>query len=259
MAPLRTAPGISRSARSKKRSRRPRTWRTCNSRCCSASSSATAIPTMPPGFSVPARRARSCPPPVCWARNGVPRRRKSAPTPFGPRNLCAEIESRSTPSAPTSSGSWPGACTASVCSGTSRPISAARSRSAAATAATGCTVPTSLLASITLTSTVRSSTAAATAAGSTRPSPSTPTRTMSKPKRSRNSSVCSTAWCSTAVETMRSPTPASCCAKATPFRARLIDSVPPLVKTTSPGRQPSTAATRSRASSMAACASRPRR
>ena len=42
-----------------------------------------------------------------------------------------------------------------------------------------------------------------------------------------------------------------------PFTARLSDSVPPLVNTTSPGRAPSTAAMRSRDSSTTLRASRP--
>ena len=59
----------------------------------------------------------------------VPRLIHSAPAPFGPLNLCADSDSRSTPSARTSTGILPTDCTASVCN--SAPCScaiAARSR-----------------------------------------------------------------------------------------------------------------------------------
>ncbi len=55
-------------------------------------------------FSVPARRFRSCLPPVRIAVTRVPRLIQSAPAPFGPLNLCAESDSRSAPSARTSTG-----------------------------------------------------------------------------------------------------------------------------------------------------------
>ena len=58
-------------------------------------------------FSVPARRFRSWRPPVITPAMGVPRRTHSAPAPFGPPNLCADSESRSTPSAATSTGILP--------------------------------------------------------------------------------------------------------------------------------------------------------
>ena len=50
-------------------------------------------------FSVPARRLRSCLPPVIVDSRRVPRRIHSAPTPFGPYSLCPERLSRSTSSA----------------------------------------------------------------------------------------------------------------------------------------------------------------
>ena len=65
-------------------------------------------------FSVPARRFRSCLPPVRIAAMRVPRLIQSAPAPFGPLNLCAESDSRSTPSARTSTGIFATDCTASV-------------------------------------------------------------------------------------------------------------------------------------------------
>ena len=51
-----------------------------------------------------ARRLRSCLPPVIVGCIRVPRLIHSAPAPFGPLNLCAESDSRSTPSARTSTG-----------------------------------------------------------------------------------------------------------------------------------------------------------
>ena len=85
----------------------------------------------------------------------------------------------------TASGSEAAACTASVWKGISRPMARWRSRTASTIAGSGWTVPTSLFAYITETSTVSSRTAAAIAAGSTTPCSSTPTISTSKPKRSR--------------------------------------------------------------------------
>ncbi len=65
----------------------------------------------------------------------------------------------------------------------------------------------------------------------------------------------STAWCSIADVVIWLPARASCCANATPLIAALIDSVPPLVKTTSFGLHPSSSATVARAWSMALAAS----
>ena len=72
------------------------------------------MPAMAGTFSVPARRLRSWRPPVTNGSSRTPRRIHSAPMPFGPPNLCAEIVSRSTPSARTSTGILPAVCTASV-------------------------------------------------------------------------------------------------------------------------------------------------
>ena len=52
-----------------------------------ASSKATAIPTAPATFSVPARIFRSCPPPQIMGYIGTPLRTYSAPIPRGPLNL----------------------------------------------------------------------------------------------------------------------------------------------------------------------------
>jgi len=68
-------------------------------------------------------------PPVIVGCSRVPRLIQSAPTPFGPLNLCAESDSRSTPSARTSTASLPTDCTASVC--TSAPRACAASAIAA--------------------------------------------------------------------------------------------------------------------------------
>ena len=59
----------------------------------------------------------------------VPRLIHSTPAPFGPLNLCADSDSRSTPSARTSTGILPTDCTASVC--ISAPCSCAIAASAA--------------------------------------------------------------------------------------------------------------------------------
>ncbi len=80
-----------------------------------ASRAATPIPAIAGTFSVPARRLRSCFPPVIIGCSRVPRLIHSAAAPFGPLNLWADNESRSTPSARTSTGIFPTDCTASVC------------------------------------------------------------------------------------------------------------------------------------------------
>jgi hypothetical protein len=54
-------------------------------------------PTIPATFSVPARRPRSCGPPVASVVSASPRRIQSAPTPVGPPSLCADSERQSTP------------------------------------------------------------------------------------------------------------------------------------------------------------------
>ena len=89
----------------------------------------------------------------------------SAPTPLGPPNLCADIDSRSTPRARTAIGILPAAWTASVCSSAPRgPTARRRSRPR------GWMVPISLLASMTETRAVSAVTWVPTAPGSTMPS-----------------------------------------------------------------------------------------
>ena len=68
--------------------------------------------------------------------------------PLGPYILCAVIETRSTCAASTSNATLPTACTASVWNNTPR------ARHASRQAAIGCSTPISLLAAITVTSTV---------------------------------------------------------------------------------------------------------
>ena len=110
--------------------------------------------------------------------SGMRPRTYSAPTPFGAPSLWPETLSASTPSARTSSGSQPAACTASVWNGI--PCACA----SAASAAIGWTVPTSLLASITVASVVSGRSAAANTSGSSEPVASDRQRTStSKPCR----------------------------------------------------------------------------
>ena len=89
---------------------------------------------------------RSWPPPCSTGTRSSPLRSTRAPTPIGPPILWPDSVRASRPLAAKSTGRWPTACTASECTG--MPCSAHR----AATSATGCTVPTSLLAHITDTS-----------------------------------------------------------------------------------------------------------
>ena len=126
---------------------------------------------------------------------------------------------------------------------------AARSLTSRAISATGWSVPISLLASITLTKVVSGLRAAATSSGRTTPSRPGRTYEASQPSVSSSPTAFRTAWCSMLLTTTWRPSPLS--ASAAPMTAALSDSVPPLVNTTSPGRAPSTAAHRSRASSIA--------
>ena len=78
------------------------------------SSSAAAIPTIPATFSVPPRSPFSCSPPSMNFPNGQPSRIYKAPTPFGPWNLCPDIDNMSIFISSTLMGTCPTACTASV-------------------------------------------------------------------------------------------------------------------------------------------------
>ena len=215
-----------------------------------ASRAATPNPTIAATFSVPARSCRSWGPPVSSERRRTPRRTQSAPTPPGPPSLCAESERRSTPSALTSSGSRPAACTASVWRRMPRP------RSAAATSATGATAPTSPLARPSVTRRVAGAMAAITSRAATRPSASTGTMVSGRPSAASARAVSSTEACSTALVTSPAPGPA---AASAPRSARLFASVAPLVKTISAGTPPTRLATSARAVSSPARARAPSR
>ncbi len=202
-------------------------------------------------FSVPARRLRSCLPPVMNGSIRVPRLIHTAPAPFGPLNLCAESDSRSTPSARTSTGIFPTAWTASVC------ISAPCSCAIAASSAIGWIVPISLFASITDTRAVSRSITARSRSGSTTPVRSTGSSDVRQPRRARALQVLSTASCSMALA-IRWRRPDASRASAAPRMAKLSDSVPPLVNTISEGSALSSAATDERAASSAALARWPK-
>ncbi len=164
--------------------------------------------------------------------------------------------SASTPLAATSTGTWPTAWTASVWKGT--PCSRARS----ARVGTGCRVPTSLLAHITVTSATSDgsrSSAARSTSGCTRPSASTSSHSTTAPSWATSHSTASrTAWCSTALARMRVQRgSAARRAHQIPLTARLSLSVPLPVKTTSDGRAPRAAASCSRDSSTTRRARRP--
>ena len=107
----------------------------------------------------------------------MPRLIHSAPAPFGPLNLCADSDSRSTPSARTSTGIFATDCTASVWN------SAPRACAMRASSAIGWIVPISLLACITETIAVLSVSAASSASGATMPVASTGRRVVVQPRR----------------------------------------------------------------------------
>ena len=122
--------------------------------------------------------SRSWPPPCSTGTGVTPRARISAPTPTGPPSLWPVTVSASAPLAAKSTGSCAAACTASVWNGT--PYSCAT----AASSLTGCTVPTSLFAHITLTTATCSGAcaiAARSASGRTTPSAPTASQTASAP------------------------------------------------------------------------------
>ena len=193
-------------------------------------------PTMAGTSSMPARRARSCAPPTTNGGNRSPRRTSSAAAPFGPPNLWPVTEQRSAPSAREVDGDVAGRR-----AGVDVDDDVAAPGPSSTTAAAGCSVPTSWLASCTDTSTVSGRMAAATSAGSKRPSRSTPTVVTSVAPRATASR---TDECSTAVVTTCAGAAA---APARPSTAVFTASVPLAVNTTSRGRAPKRAATCSRA------------
>ena len=206
--PFTSASGMRAQMPSRSRSRSARTRADRSWMPAAASDSAVAVPAMPATFSVPARFCISWPPPTSSGWNGVARRRYRMPLPFGPPNLCDDRLSASTPSRFTSSGIHPGACTASVWSSTRCPFERPYSRRSPASSATGCNVPTSLLASITLATTVVGRSAASNSSTCTRPEWSQPSHVTSKPRSSRCWAACSPAWCSMEVVMTWFPAPA---------------------------------------------------
>src|SRR5947207_3819025 len=154
------------------------------------------------------------------------------------------------PIASTSTRIFPRACVASVWK--MMPFSLA----SLPIAATSWIVPISLFANITEIRIVLSVTALRTVSTSTRPSGCTGTYATSKPCRSSRLHTSSPARCSITVVTMWLPF--SRYISATPLMARLMDSVPPDVKTSSfASRAPIRRASCARASSTAASASQP--
>src|SRR5699024_5463410 len=115
----------------------------------------------------------------------------SAPTPCGPPVLCPVTVNALTPLAAKSTSTCPNACTASVCTGIPNSLHTS------ASSATGLTVPTSLLAHMTLTSATLSgstSTAARSWSGPSAPGWSTSSQVTSAPACSPiHSTVSSTA------------------------------------------------------------------
>ena len=192
-APLTAVPGTPLRIPSSSRSRSAPTRAASPAIFSDARRAATPIPTIAGTFSVPARRFRSCLPPVRSGCIRVPRLIHSAPAPFGPLNLCDESDSRSTPSARTSTGIFPVDCTASEC------INAPRECAIADSSAMGCTVPISLLACMTETSAVSSVMSSRTRSGDTIPEWSTGTSVVRQPRRARALSVFRTASCSMAL------------------------------------------------------------
>ncbi len=113
----------------------------------------------------------------------------------------------------------------------------------------GWVTPVSLLAVMTATLVTLDDSVRASASGSTTPYSSTGSSRMSRPALAAARADSRTAGCSTA-EHRTTASPRSCrAAWAGPSTARLADSVPPDVKTISPGSRPRKAATSSRASS----------
>ena len=128
--------------------------------------SASAAATMPATLWVPLRRSRSWPPPTISGSIAVPSRTTRTPTPFGPPNLWALSDSRSTCGHTSRRSSQHAAWTASVCS--TAPAAPARARRPA-TAARSVIEPTSLLTAITLTTATSGPSASASASRSHAP------------------------------------------------------------------------------------------
>ena len=190
------------------------------------------MPTASATDSVPGRSPACWCPPNSNGAKGKSRSAISAPMPNGPWNLCAATVMPDTPKARKSSGSLPATCTASVCRG--RPAA----RQTAANSAIGCSTPVSWLPSATLTRRGGPGRSAGTvpicssspANCSTRTTPSEvrPNVSSRHPCSSRCSAGSITLGCSPSEMMICRGWPAP--AAAVPRMARLLASVPPLVK-----------------------------
>jgi hypothetical protein len=199
------------------------------------------------------RRPRSCDPPKKSGSSGVPRRMKNAPIPLGAPTLCPLTEAKSNGILRASTSTLPNACTASVWN---RPPAALVS---SASSAIGWITPVSLLIHITEQSARSPAVSFALASPrSTVPAGSTASSRSSAPSLAAWCTACNTALCSIGVDTT-TVFPCALRIRQPPSTARLSPSVPPDVKQTSSGAAPRQLATRSRASSRAARASRPQR
>ncbi len=178
--------------------------------------------------------SRSWPPPCCTGVSLTDRPTNSAPTPTGPPILWALTAIVASPESAKDSGREPKAWTASEWTGTRE--AAAKS----VISAIPWTVPTSLLAHITLTSATDAESACSSvrsASSDTRPWASTGSHVTRAPSwRSSHSTVSWTAGCSIDEHRMRVRRGSSSRrAQKRPFTARLSASVPPEVKMTSEG------------------------
>ena len=215
-------------------------------KAATAAEAATANPTASATGTVPDRNRRSCPPPWLTTASGASRRRTSAPTPTGPPSLCAETVRASSPESANDTGTWPNACTASLCARTPA------LRQACTKDPIGCSAPVSLLAHITEAhATSRVSWASPDARRT--PARSTGSHTARSPSAR---TAWATAGCST-VDAATRGRPVVSPSAAAPLTRRWSASVPPPVNTTSPGCASSASASCSRASSRSARAWRP--
>ena len=218
-------------------------------------------------------RARSRRSPGCrWCRSGcrAPGRRRaaaastsssrrttSAPTPYGPPTLCAVSVSASTPLAAKSTGTWPTACTASVCTG--MPCACASST----TSATGWTRADLVVGphhrdqrdAVRVALERRRAARRRRGGRARRPAAARPRRPRARPASAAGRGRRGARPTCDRMRVRRG----SCARRAQkrPLSARLSDSVPPEVNTTSPGRQPSARAIVSRDSSTTRRAARP--
>ncbi|CAB5022279.1 unannotated protein [freshwater metagenome] len=226
-----------------------------SSRRATVSSRASANATAAATSGVPARRPRSCPPPSISATIFTPSRTTNTPMPRGPPTLCPVTVTRS--QSMNSLGSIHiGACTASVC----RTALGERSRTRLKTSLKGWRVPISLLTAITETNAVCSSRSALRRSMSMMPSDVTGANATRAPSAARRAAGAIIALCSISETTTPDKSLGASASprtpRITPLTARLSDSVPPPVNTTSWGRHPSRVAIRSRASSRAVFAAR---